>query len=243
MHCGPIASTSSKGKRRRAKRPDRGFTLLEILAAMFILSIVMGLLFGTFEGVFSNADHVNAASDIYEMAGAGLGRITADLKAIHIIQPPRYKAPDLDSEPDPYRLEAGTEYAGGQTFAMLRFTSMAHLPMGRDARDGIARIVYYVQDTPDGGFVLRRSDAPYPFPEFEPAPTDPVLCEQVRAFKLIYYDKEGRESEEWNSESDLYDYSTPRSIGVRLTLGSEETPYEFGTEVLLPVHRSVSRRR
>jgi len=235
----------SKNKRHHqyGGGPDRGFTLLEILAAVFMLSIVMALLFGTFEGVFSNADHVNAASELYEMAGAGIGRITTDLKAIHIMQPPRYKAPDLDSKPDLYRLEGSTELVGGQTFSHLRFTSLAHLPMGGDARQGIARIVYYVQGTREGEFILRRSDMIYPFEEFEPSPTDPVVAEKVRGFKLTYYDKDGRESEEWNSESDLHDFSTPRTIGVHLTLGNEEAAYAFGTKVDLPVRRTVSRRR
>lgn len=235
--------SKSKRQHKHGGRPERGFTLLEILAAMFILSIVMALLFGTFEGVFSNADHINAASELYEMAGAGLGRITTDLKAIHIMQPPRYKVPDLDSEPDLYRLEGGVEYMGGRTFSQLRFTSLAHLPMGREAREGIARIVYYVQDTREGEFILRRSDMLYPFEVFEPSPTDPVVAEKVRGFKFTYYDKDGRESEEWNSESDLYEFSTPRTIGVHLTLGNEEAAYTFSTEVDLPVHRTVSRRR
>jgi general secretion pathway protein J len=220
-----------------------GFTLLEILAAIFIFSIVMGLVFGTFGGVFSSADRVSAASDLYEMASASMGRMTTDLKAIHITQPPRYKAPDLDSEPDIYRVEGRAEYMGGQSVATIRFTSLAHLPIGRNPREGITRIVYYVQDTQDDGYVLRRSDAPFPFQPFEPSSTDPVLCEQVIAFKVVYYDKEGRESEEWNSESDLYEYSTPQAVGIELTIGSEQMSYTFATEVALPMVRSISRRR
>jgi len=227
----------------RALACGNGFTLLEILLAIFILAIVMSLVFGSFQGVFSSADRINATSDLYEMAGAGLVRISADLTALHIAQKPRYKPPDIDSDPDPYRIEGTTEYMGGRSYAMLRFTSLAHLPMGRNPRNGIARIVYYVQAAPNGTYALHRSDALYPFAEFKPSASDPIVCEQVRAFKVIYYDKDGRESEEWDSESDTFENSTPRTIGIRLTLGSEESDYEFSTEVALPVHRSISRRR
>ncbi len=236
-------STNKIQRGRRASARQHGFTLLEILLAIFILSIVMSLVFGSFHGVFSSADKINATSDLYEMAGAGLSRISSDLTAIQIMQTPRYEFPQIDSDPDPYRVEGTTEYMGGRSYAMLRFTSLAHLPMGPGPRGGIARIVYYVQAAENGTYALHRSDTLYPFEEFKPSASDPIVCEQVRAFKVIYYDKEGRESEQWDSESDNFENSTPRTIGILLTLGSEDSAYDFSTEVALPVHRSISRRR
>lgn len=221
----------------------RGFTLLEILAAFFIFSIVMGLMFGSFGGVFSSSDRVGAASDLHEMASASLVRMATDLRAIHIAQEPRYKAPELDDAPDPYRVEGGTEYLGGELFSRLRFASLSHLPIGRQPREGIARIVYYPEMTTAGEGILRRSDTLFPYDDFEPSPTDPVICEKVLSFKVVYYDKEGRDTEEWNSESDLYEHSTPRAVGIQLTLGDEQMSYTFATEVDLPMVRSISRRR
>ncbi|MCJ8500579.1 prepilin-type N-terminal cleavage/methylation domain-containing protein [Desulfatitalea alkaliphila] len=225
------------------RRCSRGFTLLEILAAIFIFSIVMGLVFGTFGGVFSSADRVGAASDLHEMASACLVRMATDLKAIHVAREPRYKAPDMDDPPDPYRVEGGTEYLGGELFSRLRFTSLAHLPIGRQPREGIARIVYYPEMKTEGERILRRADNLFPYDDFTPSPTDPVICEQVLSFKVVYFDKEGRDTEEWNSESDLYEHSTPRAVGIELTLGDEQMSYTFVTEVDLPMVRSISRRR
>ncbi|RJQ68502.1 MAG: prepilin-type N-terminal cleavage/methylation domain-containing protein [Desulfobacteraceae bacterium] len=222
----------------------RGFTLLEVLVATFILAIVMGLIFGTFEGVFSNADHVNASSDSYEMADSCLKRISLDLQSMHVMQPPRYQIPDADSEPDIYRIEGKTESIGGGTFARLRFTSLGHLPIGGEQHEGIAEIVYYIQDTGNDTYVLRRSDKLYPYPEsFEPKESDPILCDQVRAFKLVYFDKDNREQEEWDSEDDDFEYSTPKTIAVHLTVGSETAAYQFASEIALPVHRFISQKR
>lgn len=243
MNCEPIVSTWIRSHRGPNSHVG-GFTLLEILVAMSIFAIVMGLIFGTFEGVFSNADHVNAGSGIYEMADACIERITADLQEIHVTQQPRYKIPDMDSEPDLYRVEGKNESIGGGTFARLRFASLAHLPISGDAREGIAEIVYYAQEVENGTYVIRRADRLYPYPEeFEPDETDPVLCEQVLSFKLIFYDKEGREREEWDSEDDDYDNSTPAAVGVELKLGGEETPYDFKTTISLPMRRFISPKR
>jgi general secretion pathway protein J len=241
MISGPIAFTQSDRQRRSAG--CKGFTLLEILVAMFILTIVMGLVFGSFNGVFSNADQLNASGDQFEMADACLSRNISDLEAIHVLNVPRYKPPDMDSEPDIFRIVGSNETMGGNTFAKLRFTSLAHLAPGKDADNGIAEIVYYVQPSDSDGVRLFRSDQLYPYPEFEPKETDPVMCEQLLSFKLTYFDKEGREFEDWNSEDDDYDYSTPRAIRIELKLGSEENSYEFRTAVTLPAFRSISHER
>lgn len=217
---------------------SRGFTILEILTAIFILAIVVSLVLGAFDGIFSNADRVNAGSDLNEMAGGALDRMTMDLKAIHVMLYPRYKPPQLlDDEPDIYRVEGKTTSVGGHTFAWLRFTSMAHLPLNHVADEGVAEIVYYVQETPDNDYIIRRADHLYPYPEFEERETDPVFCEQVREFTLTYFDAEGKEYEEWDSGSDDTEYGTPRAIKIKLALGDETAPDIFTTQVVLPVYR------
>jgi general secretion pathway protein J len=229
-----------RGRRTLAK----GFTLLEILVAMSIFAIVTALIFGTFEGVFSNADHVTQSSAIYEMADACLGRMAADLRAIHVMQTPRYKKPDMEADPDIYRVEAKNETLGGETFTQLRFSSLAHLPTSGQFTEGIAEIVYYAQEEENDVYVLRRADHLYPYPEdFKPTETDPILCERVLAFKLLFFDKEGREQEEWNSEDDDYDYCTPAAVKVELKVGDEESPYEFETMISLPMTRFIEPKR
>jgi hypothetical protein len=52
-----------------------------------------------------------------------------------------------------------------------------------------------------------------------------------------YYDAEGAEFEEWNSDSDEYDHATPAAIGVQLEIGDESRSYEFETMVRLAVRR------
>ena len=233
--------------RRRIKTSIRGrggFTLIEILTAIFILAIVVSLVLSAFEGIFSNADHINISSDLFEMGTACLDRMAADLKAAHVLLYPRYRPPDpMDDKIEIYRVKGETRDAGGHAFAWLRFTSMAHLPLNHDAREGIAEIVYYVQQANDGTFVIRRADKLYPYPEFEERDTDPVLCEKVREFSLTYYDPKEREYEEWDSQSDDTEYGTPRAVGVRLVVGDESAAYTFSTRITLPVYRFKQVKR
>jgi general secretion pathway protein J len=215
-----------------------GFTLLEILIAMFILTIVVSLVFGSFSAIFSSADRINLSSDTQEMGIACLDRIGRDLKALYITQAPRYKPPQLDSPLDLHRFVAEEQSEGGETFTQLRFTSLAHISLNQDPIEGVAEIVYYVQSVQGLGFVLRRSDKLYPYPEkFEPSATDPILCENIRAFELLFFDEKEHENKKWNSESDDYSYGTPRGVRVKLIIGSETQTLTLTTELALPTYR------
>lgn len=237
--CEPIASMRTDKRDRALGDDSRGFTLLEILTAIFILAIVVSLVLGAFDAIFTNADRVNINSDLNEMGSAALDRMAKDLKAIHVMLYPRYQPPQLlEDEPDIYRLEGKTNSVGGHTFTWLRFTSLAHLPLNHDADEGVAEIVYYVQKTPENDYIIRRADHLYPYPEeFEESETDPELCEQVQSFTLTYFDVNGKEYEEWDSESDDTEYSTPRAIKIELALGDETAPDVLTTQITLPVYR------
>ena len=248
VHIATLLMNRTKTSLKKGIKGCRGFTLLEILAAIFILAIVVSLVLSAFDGLFANSDKINISSDLYEMGSACLDRMAADLKAIHVTSSLRYKPPDIDDEkPDIYRVKGGIRDAFGDHFAWLRFTSMAHLPMNHVASDGIAQIVYYVQQTDDGKYELRRADALFPYPEFEDEEEElegaPVMCEQLLGFELKYYDAKGEEHEEWDSQSADADYSTPRGIGITLKVGDESAPYIFSTQITLPVYRYESAKR
>lgn len=217
----------------KIKKQDRtgGFTLVEILLAFLILGIVVTTVMASFNAVFSTTDALDSGSRYFEMAKNCLNRMTQDLQALYVRQPPLYKKPDLNDPPDLYRVVGATAEAGGTGFAALRFASSAHLQLEKSRRDGIAEIVYYVQAKDEGHRVLKRADNLYPYPEFEERGTDPVLCNNLKSLVFKYYDADGDEYDEWDSESDEYEYATPAAIRIQLEIGNDTRSYEFETTV------------
>jgi general secretion pathway protein J len=214
-----------------------GFTLMEVMLAIFILGIVVTTILASFNSVFSTTEALDSDADIYEMAKNCMKRMTRDLGSIHIAQRPLYKPPGFDDPPDQYRIVGTTKDIGGTSFAELRFTSRAHVRLEKSLVDGIAEIIFYVQAKDKDHLVLKRSDRLFPYPPFEEKGSDPVLCKYLKSFEFKYYDQEGTEFDVWNSDSDEFGYATPAAIGIKLELANKSVSHTFETLVSLPVFR------
>jgi general secretion pathway protein J len=234
----------NSGYRQPAARglSEKGFTLLEIMVAIFIFALVLTTIFGSFRIVFSSADAVGTDVVVYASARNCVERISRDLASLQLTHYPRYAKPDFNDPPDPYRLVGDTTDMAGESFGRLRFASLAHLPINRDVRQGVCRIVYYAHQRQDDVIVLRRADHLYPFPDFEESEDDPILCTNLIALEFGYVDAEGEVSDDWDSDSDNNDYATPRAIEVRLTMGDPSRPSYFTTRVPLYVYRDAEEQ-
>ncbi len=225
------------GKDTGMENQNSGFTLLEILLAIFIFSIIMTTLFGAFSMVFSSADILDENIAAHEMAKSCLIRMTDDLQSICITPDIRYSKPELNSEPDPYRVVGENVSTQGRDFSKLRFTSSAHIPFGKGMPFGVAEIVYYISETEENRIMLRRSDRINFDTPSETEGADPVLCEDIRSLKFMYYDKEGTSHESWDSGTSEFNYETPSAIAIQLEIGDESGSFLFKTRVNLPVYR------
>jgi len=215
-----------------------GFTLAEILIAIFIFAIVMSMLFSSFNSSLTTTDVVYGGITTAQMAKNCINRVVSDLQSIYLALPPAYHQPEINTPPDPYRLVGETTNVNGTDFSKLRFTSSAHLPFGySENSDGIAEIVYYIDQSDKDTWVMRRADQLYPYDDFEAKATDPILCEKIKSLAFVFYDEEGEEHETWDSESPDVKYASPRAIGITLEIGNEETSQIFKTKIALAVYR------
>jgi prepilin-type N-terminal cleavage/methylation domain-containing protein len=211
--------------RKNKERHHPGFTLLEILLAVFILGIVVSTIYAAYSGTFSIVDRTTKEAEVYAMARIALERIVEDLESIYIPEAPRGNN---------YGITTGDQ-VGDEAFTNLEFTSRAHLTFSEELKeDTIARIVYYVQEgETDAVFALCRSDQPNPDSALGSGvyPPGPILCEGLTDIVFTYYDAAGAFYDHWNS-SDV-----PVMVTVQLSFlnaFAPETPYMFTTGVAIP---------
>ena len=228
--------------RRHLSRPidAYGFTLLEIMISIFIFAIVITTILASYQAVFFKSHRLDAGLDLYTMAGSCLNRLSLDMDAVAINLPPKYKKPDVDSEPDPWRIVGDSSDLQSGDFSRIRFASRAHAGLNGMGLTGITEIVYYVDEDTNGNAVLRRSDRLYPYEVTEKEIEDPVVCEHMKSLVFTYYDEDGETSETWDSESEEIQYATPRAIHVKLEIGRSETEsFRFDAMLMPPVLRSA----
>ncbi len=212
-----------------------GFTLVEIMVAIAFFGLVITTLFGSFNSVFTNAEAIDDGIWIYDMGKTCLNRMSDDLQAVYVTLD--HTPPGFHADKDDFRLEGETSDIGGSGFAKLRFTSFSHLDFDQLTQEGIAEIVYYVQATEDTGYIIRRADSLPPFQEFEEKASDPILCENVKSLEFKYFDEDGTEHTEWDSEALGFEYATPVAIGIKLLIGEGSESFQFETVVSIPVSR------
>jgi len=214
-----------------------GFTLIEVLLAILIFSLLVVTVYGSFNRVLTDVNAIDEDLMFHEAAINCFFRIEDDLQSVHISKPPLYSPPEMGKDPDPYRLVGDKSDVPDGSFGRLRFTSSAHLPLNKISQGGIAEIVYYVDALEEGEYVLRRTDRVDYESDWEPSSYDPVLCEHITSLKFTYYDQEGEEYEFWDSEDEEYGFATPSAIGIDIDIGMSGMTFAFKTSVTMPTFR------
>ncbi len=217
----------------------KGFTLIEVLVAVMVLSILMLMLFASFQSFLASSERLDGKERADRVATPALEQLEKDLEALFVLPEPRFMPEGPDDMPDPSRLIGKETTVNGQVFSRLGFASLNHVFFGPDKRNGVARMVYYIRTDEGGRFLLCRSDRLGETGDDTRPCTDPVLMTNVTVFDCRFVDGEGNEHQYWDSGSDEFEYDLPRYIRVRIGFleGEEERLVE--TSVAVP----VSRRR
>ena len=212
---------------------DKGFTLVEILIAILIFALIMTVLFSSFKAFVLSSEAVKESVTRNEAIRTVFNRIRLDLEAIYIQQPPRYKKPEFNSKPDPYRF-VGKE----ETFS---FASFAHAGIRKGEKKAVSRISYYIKKNEDHTFNLYRSDILPPFPEDKTSfCTDPLLCREITGFEAGFIDSKGERHKYWDSETEEFNYSFPARLDLKIIFGSGEKKEVIEASIKLPVERGLS---
>jgi general secretion pathway protein J len=216
-----------------------GFTLVEILLAIFIFAVVLTMIYTSYTGTFRVIDETEYQAGIYRMAQVALERMYEDLESVFAPQNPAGSAPEEESE-------QGIMFVGkegevdGRRADSLRFTSRARIVFSEeDQVSGTARIGYYVAESDEQeAFALYRTDTPSLGGRPDEGTGGLVLCEKLLSVHFSYYDSEGEVYDNWDSTSEAFRDRVPHMVSISLEFANAsdpETPFQFSTNVTLPM--------
>jgi len=215
---------------------EKGFTLIEILIAVFILGIVLTTVYASYTGTFRIIGETKSDAELYGMARVALERMTQDMESVS-----PWKGA-LSFSAKPYALK-------NRDFTGLTFRSAAHVAFGKkEPPAGIAVIEYFVEEEAEKeGFSLYRSDSlSRDLRKDAPLPPGFLLCDRVETLTCRFYDEKGKEYDKWDSEGsdEKQKNKAPAIVEIRLFLVNEkdrEHPYPFMTKVNLPLRQAAAR--
>ena len=216
--------------------PETGFTLIEILLAIFILGIVMSTVYASYTGTFRIIRDTQEDAEIYGMARNALDRMVRDLQSA---------APWGGA----FTFITKADTLGDHEFLRLTFRAAAHVAFNdREVPGGISVIEYRVEEgTEKTGYVLVRSDNLYRDPgKEESLPGGYVLSDRVESLTYRFIDTTGKEYETWDSggQVEAQKKKAPAGILIRLSLvnaANKERPYRFMTRVRIPFNVPVTQ--
>ena len=111
-----------------------GFTLVEILIAIFILGMVLATVYASYNGILKTTHQMEEEGNIYKMARTSLDRMVKDLSS-------------LQPAANNFDLRAEKKTLSNREFYSLSFWSASHLAFGENEGEGRpAAISYYVQE-------------------------------------------------------------------------------------------------
>lgn len=191
-----------------------GFTLAEILIAVFILSIVMATILGTFTGVVSSAREAETRSELYQTGRSLMDLITTDIRCLF---------PQTTSKGKQFfRGEPGS--IDGMETSLMSFVTTNALTMGKTRNPFLTEVTYALKKDEDGpGYVLwRRTESPA-LPPYDEGGKEIPICRIAEKFRLEFVSKGAR-------RKDLID-ALPEAVKVELVLNLQGYQETFVTMV------------
>lgn len=225
---------------RKRRLPSRGFTLMEILVAIVIFSLLMTTLYTSFHAFVDSSRGVTDALDRSRTSRTLVPLLSRDLESVLAIQPPRYKKPEGLSDRDPFYFRGDTTSLLGKSFSRLSLASLSHICLDGTDRDGVCRVTWFVREGEGDTVDLCRLDVLRP--DWEKEANDdcaPILVKNLKEFELVYVDTEGREQSTWDSDTRDSGYQIPAAVMVRILAGDGNDRETVLTRVELMVGRMV----
>jgi prepilin-type N-terminal cleavage/methylation domain-containing protein len=216
---------------------EKGFTLLEVLLAFFIFSILFITIYTSYSGSFKTIEMTENRMELYRKAAIVLERISEDLQSSYMSVLP----PNSFGQPAEYTQFLGEDSdINGQNANTLNFFSRVPPLFSEEDETVSGQLISYsvIQGSEENELVLLRSENP----EFIDETEDRVgltLSDGLQAINFTYFDDAGEPYESWDSDSEEFAGRLPRMVSVSLEFlnyENPEAPLKVMTSVVLPVN-------
>jgi prepilin-type N-terminal cleavage/methylation domain-containing protein len=204
----------------------QGFTLLELLIAISIFAMVMGIAFTSYNTSFTIIQDAGDSAKVYAKAKTVMERLMADLESLYI--------------GDDFFFEGSSNEISGFRADDLQFTSTAFVRLHpTDASPGRLIIHYQVEeDTDSESLLLYRSQYIASADDEAIKNSRLLLCNDLKEVAFNYRNKEGDDVENWTKETIPEDAAPlPALISIRLRFNDagEEPGTLFESAISPPI--------
>ncbi len=180
----------------RTRRSQRGLTLVEIMVAVGITSLMGAMVAMAFNSTFHAREVVEAEADKYRMLRTAFTRMTREIGSAYVSD--RYDSARYRDQND-----RPTNFIGENE--SLTFSTFAHQRLHQDAKESDQVVIEYkVQTSTDpkakGRQDLVRRANPLVQDRMDRGGTEDVLLEDVKRLEFDYWDSERKEwVREWDT--------------------------------------------
>lgn len=196
----------------------RGFTLIEVIAAIGITAFIGVVIGVTFSTTIANKDVIEGQAEKYRMLRAATSRMAREIGAAYVSD--RY-----DSKRYRDAFDRPTNFVG--TREKLLFTSLAHQRLYADAKESDQMVVEYsVKRSPDPKARDRqdliRREKTILEERMERGGTEDILFEGIKKLEFQYWNSERKQWEdEWDTRRAERRTILPTRVKVTITAVDE----------------------
>lgn len=219
----------------RRRRGEAGFSLLEVMIAVGILSSLTVLVWASFQQTFRIKKTFEQNTSRYRAARIAMDRILRDVQMAYLS---KNVVPGTEQTPR-------TFFDGSQRadIAELRFTYFGHQRLYADAKEADTAAVGYFggrdRDNPRQMNLYRKETRRLQAMRFEQIPGETeLLCDNVQKLQVKYYHPDRKEwIDTWRTtQADGFPDRLPSRVQVRLVVWDQDNEKELTFQSEVRIH-------
>jgi general secretion pathway protein J len=215
------------------RRASRGFTLMEVMVAVAITTLMGTVVAMAFQTGFRAKEVVEGEAEHYRMVRVALNRMAREIGSAYVsdrYDPKRYR--DANDRP--------TNFVGERD--RLLFTTFAHQRLYTDSKESDQAVVeYFVENSSEKGVRsrqdLKRRVNPNVGDRMDRGGTTDVLFEGVKKIDFAYWDSERKQwDDEWDTRRNERKSFLPTRVRitvVALDENGKEARYTTQARIML----------